>query len=342
MDSGALVVEVVAAVRRALHRGRGQEGHQVSAHAHRAGARAAAAVGRGEGLVQVEVHHVDARVAGAELAHHGVEVGAVHVDQRRPRRARSRRSRRCAVSNSPRVLGLVTMIAGDLVVQVALARASGVQRAALVRGRELHRGEAVERAARPGWCRGRCRGSGPCVRRCPRGRGGRRGSSSGRTARPGRPAAGCSVTRAKPPIAASICSSSYISSRAPWSISLGLVGVQLAKDRQPRGGLGALGVVLHGAGAQRVHAAVDAEVPLRRRGEVAHHLGLADLGQPRRALRAAAQRARCAAGSTRARRSAGREAPRRPGTLWVKIGASAMKQASGLGVLTRFSSAAQR
>ncbi len=33
-----------------------------------------------------------------------------------------------------------------------------------------------------------------------------------------------------------------------------------------------LGVVFHGAGAQRVHAAVHAEIPLGKLGEVAHHI----------------------------------------------------------------------
>ena len=49
---------------------------------HRAGAGTAAAVGRGEGLVQVQVHHVHAEVAGPRLAHQRVHVGAVHVEQR--------------------------------------------------------------------------------------------------------------------------------------------------------------------------------------------------------------------------------------------------------------------
>ena len=39
-------------------------------------------MGRGKGFVQVEVHHVHAEVAGAGLAHQGVHVGAVHVEQR--------------------------------------------------------------------------------------------------------------------------------------------------------------------------------------------------------------------------------------------------------------------
>ena len=57
----------------------GQKIAQKRLHAHRAAAGAAAAMGRGEGLVQVEMHHVKAHVAGAGDAHDGVEVGAIVV-----------------------------------------------------------------------------------------------------------------------------------------------------------------------------------------------------------------------------------------------------------------------
>jgi hypothetical protein len=52
---------------------------QVGAHADRADARPAAAVRDAEGLVQVEVAHVGADVAGAGEPHLRVHVGAVHV-----------------------------------------------------------------------------------------------------------------------------------------------------------------------------------------------------------------------------------------------------------------------
>ena len=48
---------------------------------HRPGARAAAAMGRGKSLVQVQVHHVHAEIAGARLAYQRVHVGAIHVKQ---------------------------------------------------------------------------------------------------------------------------------------------------------------------------------------------------------------------------------------------------------------------
>ena len=48
-------------------------------HAHRTYAGTAAAVRRGESLVQVDVHDVEAHVAGTGVTHDGVEVGAVVV-----------------------------------------------------------------------------------------------------------------------------------------------------------------------------------------------------------------------------------------------------------------------
>ena len=63
-------------------RGDGQERHQRLADGDRPGTRTAAAVRRRERLVDVEVHDVEARGAGPELAQHRVHVGAVHVGQR--------------------------------------------------------------------------------------------------------------------------------------------------------------------------------------------------------------------------------------------------------------------
>ena len=57
----------------------GQERLQHLLDRDRAGARTAAAVGRGKGLVQIEVHHVDAEIAGPRDADQRIHVGAVHV-----------------------------------------------------------------------------------------------------------------------------------------------------------------------------------------------------------------------------------------------------------------------
>ena len=59
-----------------------EEGLKIRLAGYRPGPGAAAAVGRREGFVQVEVHHVYAEVAGAGFADQGVHVGAVHVKQR--------------------------------------------------------------------------------------------------------------------------------------------------------------------------------------------------------------------------------------------------------------------
>ena len=58
------------------------EGLENFLHRHRAGAGTAAAVGRRESFVQVEVHHVDAEIAGARDAGQRVHVGAVHIEKR--------------------------------------------------------------------------------------------------------------------------------------------------------------------------------------------------------------------------------------------------------------------
>ena len=58
-----------------------QKRQQARTDAHRAGAGAAAAVRRREGLVQIHVDDVEAHVAGADLAENGVEIRAVVVEQ---------------------------------------------------------------------------------------------------------------------------------------------------------------------------------------------------------------------------------------------------------------------
>src|ERR1700730_16406517 len=60
-----------------LYGGDREEGHQMGLHANRSGARAAAAVRSGEGLVEVEVDDVEAHVARSGDADEGVEIGAI-------------------------------------------------------------------------------------------------------------------------------------------------------------------------------------------------------------------------------------------------------------------------
>ena len=87
-----VVVEAERAVGVLRDDGRGKKWLQDFFARHRPGARTAAAVRRGEGLVQVQVHDVDAEIAGARLAAERIHVGAIHVEQARPWRAGRRRS----------------------------------------------------------------------------------------------------------------------------------------------------------------------------------------------------------------------------------------------------------
>ena len=57
------------------------EGRERGRERHRAGAWPAAAVRRREGLVQVEVHGVDAEIARAHLAHDGVEIRPIRIEE---------------------------------------------------------------------------------------------------------------------------------------------------------------------------------------------------------------------------------------------------------------------
>ena len=82
MDLRTVVVEAQRAVRLGDDHRRRQERLQNLLAGHRPRARTASAVRRGEGLVQVQVHHVGAEVAGTHLADQRVHVGAVHVEQR--------------------------------------------------------------------------------------------------------------------------------------------------------------------------------------------------------------------------------------------------------------------
>jgi hypothetical protein len=64
----------------------------------------------------------------------------------------------------------------------------------------------------------------------------------------------------------------------PWARELGLVGVGLGQALDAGDVLVDPGVVLHGAGAERVHAVIDGVVPGGEAREVADDLDFADLG----------------------------------------------------------------
>ena len=117
------------------------------------------------------------------------------------------------------------------------------------------------------------------------------------------PAAGWSVTRSMPLSSASCLLELASTARArPARASAGWSGCAAREAGQARRPLVDLRVVLHRAGAERVEAEVDRDVPGREPREVAHHLDLGDLRQPGQVV---AQRARLEA-PTRARRRARR------------------------------------
>ena len=59
----------------------GQEVDQVGTHAHRTAAGTAASVRCRESLVQIDVHHIEAHIAGTAYAEHRVEVGSIVIHQ---------------------------------------------------------------------------------------------------------------------------------------------------------------------------------------------------------------------------------------------------------------------
>ena len=78
---GVGVDPVVAAIVALARHGGGQVGQQPLGHTHRASTGAAAAVRGGKSLVQVHVDDIEAHVTGAYLAENGVEVGAIVIEQ---------------------------------------------------------------------------------------------------------------------------------------------------------------------------------------------------------------------------------------------------------------------
>ena len=115
-----------------LHHSRlGQELFQSAPYADRAASRAASAVRGGEGLVQVDVHHVEAHVTWAAYAEHGVEVCPVVVHQRAAlvhhfgylRDARLEESERVGVCHHHRRNGVVKQSAQVLDVNRAVGSA---------------------------------------------------------------------------------------------------------------------------------------------------------------------------------------------------------------------------
>ena len=79
-----VMIKRVTPVIAPLHGRGGQEGFQHPFDRHGAGARPAASVRRGEGLVQIDVEDIRSEVSRPCNPHQGVEVGSIHVDQPSP------------------------------------------------------------------------------------------------------------------------------------------------------------------------------------------------------------------------------------------------------------------
>ena len=99
----------------------------------------------------------------------------------------------------------------------------------------------------------------------------------------------------------------------PWDAAIGLERVRRGEAGQPRHALVDLGVVLHGAGAERVEAEVDRGVPGGQAREVAHDLDLGELGQARQVVAHGVGAEAAPRGRPQARRCAGSWQPTRPG-----------------------------
>ena len=142
---GALVLELEAAVRAPCEQRHRQIGGDALGHGDRAGPGPAAAVRLREGLVQVEVHDVEAHVARPRDAHHRVEVGAV-VIQRRAHPVHDRRDLLDVLIEQPERVGVGEHQAGHVGVRLG-AQVVDVHAPRGV-GRELHELEARHRHGR--------------------------------------------------------------------------------------------------------------------------------------------------------------------------------------------------
>ena len=260
------------------HVGQRRELRQRFRQHDRAAARTAAAVGRGEGLVQVDVHGVDAEVGGADPADDGVEVGAVAVEEGAGRVDGVGDLDDVALEQ-PAGVGVGQHDRGDVVAQLRLQRvqidaAGGV-------GRDGVHGEAAGRGRRRVGAVGGFRHQDAAAvagarRRGPRWR---RGWPPCRTARRGRrPPATC-ATAGMPVSVFSQWASVSISSRAPWTVRSGCIGWMSLRPGSRASFSFRRGLCFIVQEPSGYSAAVDRVVLLRQAGVVPDHLRLAQARQ---------------------------------------------------------------
>ena len=262
---------------------RGQEGQKAFATAHGAAAGAAAAVRRSEGLMQVQMHAVEAHVAHTHSAHNGVHVGTIVIKQR--------------------VHGVKD--AHD-VLQVPFHEAEGIGAghhhagdvlAVLVDGR-LHGGgidDAVRRLQRDNLKAGHM------------GRSGVRAVSgvrnehdvtaaalgpvvSGDEGHAGEFTVGASHGLKRETLHARDLAQPFLglienlkgtlAGSGTGFAELGQHGMHAGESRKGADSLGELGVILHGAGAERIEIGVNAVVQFREAGKMTHDVELTAFRHP--------------------------------------------------------------
>ena len=296
----------------------GQERREVRAHRDRADAGAAAAVRDAERLVQVQVADVAAELARPGQPDQRVEVGAVDVDLT------------AGVVHGRADLGDVVLVhavgrrvgdhergqpvgvLGDLGAQVVEVDVA-VRRGTPTTTTRMP-ASAADAALVPCALDG-IRQMSRCV--VAAARRGSRGSPAGRRTRPAMPALGCSddrVVAGEPRQPAS--RRSAISLRRPGRVGRRRERV-LARELRPGDRLHLGGrVELHRARAERDHAAVQRDVLVGQRAQVAHHRGLGAVAGERRVgagtadVRGSGDVARPVARSARRRDAERRRAPR--------------------------------
>ena len=265
--------------------GRRQERRDALGHGDRSGARAAAAVRLGEGLVEVEVDDVEAHVAGPGDPHHRVEVGAVVVERRADPVHDPRDLLDVGVEQAERVR-VGQHQAGDVGVGL---RAQVVEVDAAVGRRSptltTSKPAIVTVAGLVPWAV-----SGVSTLW--------RGLAAVLVVGAGQQHARELAVGARRRLQRDVRQAGDLRQRslqAPHQLERPLRARRVLQRVQPgvtgqrRDALVQAWVVLHRAGAERVEAGVEVEVALGDAHVVAHDLGLGDLGQPRR--RAPAQRA---------------------------------------------------
>ena len=236
---------------------------------HRAGTGSPAAVRGRKGLVEIHVDDVKAHVAGANDAQDRIEVGAVVVEQSADLMDR-RSDLRDVLLEEARRVGIGEHDPGDLGVE-RLSQGSEIDQTAIVGRDGGHLVAAERRRCRVRSVR-RVRDQDPSssvavglvVRRHEQQPGQLTGSTSGRLEGCGRHASDLAERTFKAhhdlePSLDETCRCSRMDIGEPWQ----------GCDRVTQ-----LGVVLHGARAQRIGPEVDRELPVTQTGEVGHQVPL--------------------------------------------------------------------